>query len=77
MRTAAQVLDAYYLDVRCMLVEIAATLDRVDRADASDTGSSDRQRIDKLYEALAILADKSRQDDRAEALLRLFSDPIE
>ena len=32
MLTADKVLDHYYLDTRCMLIEIAALLDRYDRA---------------------------------------------
>ena len=40
MLTAGEVVDTYYLDVRCMLLEIAATLDRLDRADVEDDGSN-------------------------------------
>ena len=36
MLKPSQVLDNYYLDTRCMLIEIAATLDRYDRAVGQD-----------------------------------------
>ena len=32
MQTAEQVLSSEFLDVRCMLIEIGAMLDRLDRA---------------------------------------------
>ncbi len=75
MLTADKVLDRYYLDVRCMLVEIAATLDRHDRAVADDAADSARDpRLDKVYEALAVLAEGSSTADRSERLLNMFSD---
>jgi hypothetical protein len=79
MLTAEQVLDKYFLDVRCMLLEIAATLDRFDRAGEgpeSGDGSAD-PRLEKLYQSLAIVADRKAAPDRAERLLRLFSDPVD
>ncbi len=83
MLTAKQVLDAYFLDARSMLLEIAATLDRRDvalrREDApADSGDAPADpRLDKLYRSLEILADRSAGPDRAERLLNLFSDPID
>ena len=38
MLTAEKVLDNYYLDTRCMLIEIAALLDRFDRAATAGPG---------------------------------------
>jgi hypothetical protein len=77
MLTAEQVLDKYFLDARCMLLEIAATLDRYDRAgEAQGNGSAD-PRLERLYESLTILADRTAAPDRAERLLRLFSDPVD
>ena len=78
MLTAERVLDEYFLDTRCMLVEIAATLDRYDAACERAGGSGeDDPRLAKLYESLSILADKGAGPDRAERLLTLFSDPID
>ena len=79
MLTAEKVLDKYFLDARCMLLEIAATLDRFDRAgqrQESATGSAD-PRLEKLHESLAILAARKTTPDRAERLLTLFSDPVD
>ncbi len=73
MLTADKVLDKYYLEVRCMLIEIAATLDRHDRAlEEGDDGSDPR--LDKVYDALAMLAKSGGMPDRSERLLNMFSD---
>jgi len=79
MQTADQVLDTYFLDARCMLIEIAATLDRHDAAlqRAGTPGGDPPPRLEKLYESLALLADRNASADRAEQLLRLFSDPVD
>jgi len=78
MLTAPQVIDAYFLDVRCMLLEIAATLDRHDAAGRRDPGRArpPDPRLEKVYRSLAILADRTSAE-RAEQLLRLFSHPAE
>jgi hypothetical protein len=79
MLSAPQVLDEYFLDARCMLLEIAATLDRhdasVERDESSSAGGDPR--LEKLYQSLGILANRQAGPDRAERLLRLFSDPVE
>lgn len=75
MLTADKVLDKYYLEVRCMLIEIAATLDRHDRAcDEQSGGGEHDERLDKVYAALAMLSDSSGTPDRSERLLNMFSD---
>lgn len=76
MLTADKVLDKYYLDVRCMLIEIAATLDRHDRAleERAAGGGDNDERLDKVYEALASLSKPSKTPDRSERLLNMFSD---
>jgi hypothetical protein len=63
-----QVLDAYFIDARHKLIEIAAFLDRVERAD----GGNDF-RLTAFEAALSEL----RQDgaDRAQRVLMAFSDP--
>lgn len=73
MLTAEEVLDKYFLDARCMLLEVAATLDRYDRAGPSGGDP----RLEKLHEAISIVADRRAAADRAERLLTLFSDPVE
>ena len=75
MLTADKVLDKYYLEVRCMLIEIAATLDRHDRALEARAGDGEKdERLEKVYEALLILSKPSNTPDRSERLLNMFSD---
>lgn len=66
--TRQEVLDLYFLDARHKLIEIAAFLDRVDRAE----GGADF-RLEAFHEALRGLA--AAQADRAAAVLMAFSDP--
>lgn len=71
-----QVMDLYFLDVRSMLLEIAAALDRYDAAAervASGNADGDPRRR-KIHEALRILASSGSRDDRVEEILLLFSD---
>lgn len=65
--TRQQVLDLYFMDARCKLIEIAAFLDRVDRA----TGSDDF-RITEFRKAMRELDGKG---NRAEKVLLALSDP--
>lgn len=66
--TRQQVLDLYFMDARCKLIEVAAFLDRVDRA----TGEADF-RLAAFREAMRHLADGHA--DRAESVLKSLSDP--
>ena len=68
LMTRQKVLDLYFMDARCKLIEIAAFLDRVDRAE----GEADF-RWNAFREALSHLDDGD--PGRAEAVLRSFSDP--
>ncbi len=70
MLAADQVLDQYFLESRCQLIEIAAMLDRYDRAN----GDGD-ERLTLLYKALELLSERGAGDNRAEQLLNLFTDP--
>ena len=77
MLSAPAVLDRYYLETRCQLLELAATLDRLDVAiqrDADESVAGD-PRLERLRTTLDMLADREATPDRAERLLRLFSDP--
>ena len=73
MLTPQQITDTYYLEARCMALELAALLDRYDAATAR-TGSPapDTRKLEVLYESFALLADKS-QADRTESLLAIFT----
>lgn len=63
-------IDEYFLDHRAKLLDIAAFLDRVDRA--ADDGADDF-RMRAFRNALAILDDGST--DRARRVLESMSDP--
>ena len=67
---AREVLDAYFLETRAKLIEIAANLDRVERASQFlDVREDTRLRF--IQEALAIL--QSGQPNRAELIQKLYS----
>jgi hypothetical protein len=76
MLTAGQVLNNYFLETRCQLLELAATLDRYDRAvpRAPAGPPPPDPRLQKIYQSLTLLADGNTTPDRAERLLNLFSD---
>jgi hypothetical protein len=67
---AKQVLERDFLGSRCRLVDLAAALDRIDRAPGS---AADDPRLSQIQAALAILADG--QPDRAERVQMLLSLP--
>ena len=66
--TREQVLDMYFMDARCKLIDLAAFLDRVDRSD----GDADF-RLDAFRTAIRVLS--SGEADRAREVLLAFSDP--
>lgn len=66
--TSQQILDLYFIEARSKLIDIAAFLDRVDRA-----GAEEDFRLEAFREALACLAEGGAT--RAERVLLTFSDP--
>lgn len=66
------VLDQFYLEARARLLEVAATLDRVDRG---GMGSQDDPRLGMLKQAIHVLdqSTSKHSPDRAEQLQLLFS----
>ncbi len=66
--TKQQVLDLYFLDARHKLVELAAFLDRVERADGRDDF-----RLKSFRVALSRLEGKRK--NKAKDVLLAFSDP--
>jgi len=70
-----EVLDQYYLDTRCQLLEIAATLDRYDFAGQGDNAPASDQRLEQIYRSLDLLSRRDTATDRSERLLNLYSDP--
>ncbi|MDA8745766.1 hypothetical protein N9N28_14125 [Rubripirellula amarantea] len=72
-RNADQILAESFLDVRAKLLEVAATLDRVDRAGKLD--QEQEQQRGKILEAMQICMSDSA--NRAEQLQHLFSRPFD
>ncbi len=66
--TKQKILDLYFLDARHKLVELAAFLDRVERAEGKDDF-----RLESFRAALAKLDGKKK--NRAKNILLAFSDP--
>ena len=67
----SEVIDRYFLEHRAKLLDIAAFLDRVDRA--ADEGPGDDYRITAMRQAIAALLDNT--PDRARRIQHVFSDP--
>lgn len=72
--SAQQYLDRDFLEIRCRLIDIAAAMDRIGRAEGADATMRD-YRAGKIGEALRLLNDG--QPDRAERVQMLFSDAYE
>ncbi len=66
--TRRRLLDLYFLDARHKLVDLAAFLDRLDRAQGEEDF-----RLEAFRQALGTLS--RREPDRAGEVLRIFSDP--
>jgi len=73
-QTAGQVFDACFLEVRAKLLEIAACLDRIDRAESSN-GIGDDPRMRQIRTSIDIL--KSPRPSRTEQIQLAFSDEYE
>jgi hypothetical protein len=67
---AAQALDAYFLEARSKLLDLAAILDRIGRGQGGDD-VYDNARLQKIRQALEILQDRS--GGRAERIQKVFS----
>jgi len=73
-KTAGELLEIYFLIMRSALLETAAAMDRIQRAENGNDILKD-PRIQKLQEGCEIL--KNGKPDRVEQLLCLLSDPLE
>ena len=69
-RDAIEVLDRDFLETRCKLLEVAAILDRIDRAPARP-GEHPDARLGQLRRAIEALLEPG--PGRAETLQRIFS----
>ncbi len=65
-----QVLDRYFLEMRCKVLDVAAALDRIDRAGDSAKVAADG-RMQQLREAVDTL--RTVENGRAERVQRIFS----
>jgi hypothetical protein len=72
VRNANEVFDQEFLPLRAKLLEVAAALDRLDRADGSVASESRRMQIQAAIQVLL-----RPDDDRAEQIQLLFSRPYE
>jgi hypothetical protein len=72
--SSTQVVERYFLEHRAKLIDIAAFLDRIDRA-STDRGlaADDDFRAMQFRQALAVLGDG--EGERARRVLEVFSDP--
>ena len=68
-----EVVDRYFLEHRAKVLDLAAFLDRVDRAKADAADSDGDFRLDSLRGAIALLLDG--ESERAKRVLDLMSDP--
>ncbi len=71
--TRKQVVDTYFMEHRGKLLDIAAFLDRVDRAAPGDVRGKSDFRVEALLRAAAVIGDG--RPDRARRILELLSDP--
>jgi hypothetical protein len=65
---AARVLDQFFLDARSRLLDVAATLDRLDRGEGSAAADP---RVERIRQALLTLLEQN--GGRAERVQKLFS----
>src|SRR6266404_4880791 len=66
--TRQQILDQYFMDARCKLIDLAAFIDRVERS-----AGEDDFRMKAFRLALNELS--KNQTDKAKSVLMTFSDP--
>jgi hypothetical protein len=66
--SASELLNREFLEIRCKILELAAALDRLGRAEGS---VADDPRLGRLREALTAVLDEPQ--DRAEQVQMIFS----
>lgn len=70
-KTGRALIDEYFIENRTRLLDVAAYLDRLDRANDGDADRDFRMRA--FHEALAVLCDD--EAGRTERIQMIFSDP--
>ena len=73
-QTAAELLDCEFLEIRCRLLDIAASLDRIRRGDQPSAVDKDI-RLTRVREAIRVLDDA--EGNRAERIQMVFSLPFQ
>ena len=73
-QSSGAVLDRHFLELRCEILNLAAALDRIERADGFSQTAAD-SRLSQLQEGIKILS--TGGTDRAERVQLLFSDEYE
>ncbi len=73
VKTPEEMLEMYYLEARCHLLETAAMIDRLHRYD-SEQKYRTNPKFRKLEKALQILADE--QGEKTERFLEAFSEEV-
>jgi hypothetical protein len=76
MLSPDQVVEAYFLEARHQLLEVAALLDRHDAAVAREgrgAGAAAAAKLAALRQAIATLGDDRPAQERTVALLELFA----
>ncbi len=73
MTDLQRVLERDFLDCRCMILELAAALDRIDRAGGASVSDA---RLDTLRAGLRVLASPAPDGDRAKRILDAMSVPV-
>ena len=68
--TAKAVLDREFLEIRARLLQVAAALDRLDRAEGSVADDPRRKNLDKALDVL-----RGSEPRRAEQIQLIFSRP--
>lgn len=67
-RSPEEILEREFLEIRAKILEIGASLDRLDRAEGS---AADQERVDLIYKGIGLLT--RNKSDRAESIQQLFS----
>ena len=73
-QTASETLERTFLEIRARVIEVAAGLDRIERAEPAGSVRDD-PRLGQIRESIEIL--NSGGFDRAERIQQIFSDEYE
>jgi len=73
--TSAETLDREFLGTRARLIQIAAVLDRIDRAEGAEQVDQS-ERMTQIREAIEVLG-VTATDDRAARIQMIFSLPAD